>query len=359
MKAIADSLIPRKDNLQAWIGALLTAGRVPGLDASVAPTAANKLRYHYAKVYEHKYGQFKLANGEVLGFDTSPDKADKSYSYEIVDYAGYADWIGDDGVIMGEGSMSTTEHVGFMHRIGHKFSFTVFDLERAVKQGKQLPATRQRIAKKAHDAKMNWTFAFGDSGKKLHGLFTHPNIQVVLAPVSATATYSDNRDRLTENKDVDEILADLETIVETVPRTTNEELRTAKVCMPYHDISVLKRRRVGAGDGSLTIWQLIQDLYPDVQFMSLPECDDAKRVDPKTGTNTSSISGQCWIALPDLPADECGFVMVEPFTQRPPQEHDLKITTATHSKFGGFKCVQPLGVVRMDFVAADSQTAAP
>ena len=345
-------LTPRVDVLTNLVGSWMSNGKFQRqLDASTAPIAVQALQFVYARVYEESYGNLKAAMGQVLPFDTSPNPAHDTYKYKYLDWAGYADWIGDDGSVMGEGSMKMTEHIGFMAELGHAYSWTVFDLERAALDGQNLSAIPPRIARRVHEMFHNWVWLFGDPDKQIHGLFTHPNIQVVLAPDSAAGTYPDARAKLIEGKSVDEILADIETLVETVPRTTNEELRVRKVFMSERDMAVMKRKRVGAGDGVLTIWQMVQSLYPDVEFDTLPECEESKRVDPRTGTNTSNLTGRCWIAVPDLPADECGFVFPRPFTQRAPQEIDLKIRTITHSKIGGFKCTQPLGVVRMDFLA--------
>jgi hypothetical protein len=352
-------LVPKKDSLERFVAERFAKGQFERADDSVAPIMVEKLRYNYARVYEQTYADLKAAMGMVCPFDTSPDPAHDTYKYDVIDYAGYADWIGDDGSVMGESSIEMSSHIGFMHELGNKFSFTVFDLERAAMSGGNLLPTKQNAVRRTHEAKHNWTWLFGDGSKELHGLFTHPNIQVALAPMASTAVHSDNRDRLIENKSADEILADVETIVETVPRTTNEKLRVRKVFMPYADVSVLKRRRDGTGADSVTLWQLVQQMFPDVEFDTLPECDASKRSNPKTGVNDSGVSGRCWIAVPDLPADECGFVFPRPFTQRAPQESDLKISTITHSKIGGFKCVQPLGVIRLDFVAVDNATAAP
>ena len=352
-------LVPRKDALEHFTTDLFERSRFERADDSVAPIMVEKLRYNYAQVYEETYGDLKAAMGLVCPFDTSPDPAHDSYKYDVVDYTGYADWIGDDGSVMGESSVQMRSHLGFMHELGNKFSFTVFDLERAAMSGGNLSAVRQRAVRRTHEAKHNWTWLFGDAGKELHGLFTHPNIQVELAPMASTVVHGDNRDRLIENKSADEILADVESIVETVRRVTNERLRVKKVFMPDVDMAILRRRRDGTGADSISLMQLVRQFYPDVEFDTLPECDAAKRVNPKTGINDSGVSGRCWIAVPDLPADECGFVFPRPFTQRSPQEVDLKISTITHSKIGGFKCVQPLGVFRLDFVAVDNATAAP
>jgi len=354
-------LVPRKDTLTGLVASWIHDGLSERMDDSVAPIAVEALRFNYAQIYEETYGQFKAAMGEVLGFDTSPSPGHDTYKYEVMDYAGYADWIGDDGEVMGEGSMQLTSHIGFMHEIGHEFTFTIFDLERAALDGKQLPATRQSIARKTHEHLHNWVWLFGDQDKQIHGLFTHPNIQVVLAPEASTAVQNDQRDRLIVNKTADEILADVALMVDLVPETTNEGLRVRKIFMPREDINVMKHRRASTsgGDGTLTVWQLVQSLYSDIEFDVLPECDSAKRLDPRTGTNTSNLSGRCWIAVPDAPADQCGFVLSRPFTQRPPQADRLKVTTITHSKIGGFKCIVPLGVVRLDFIADDNATASP
>lgn len=352
-------LVPRKDTLTGLVASWISGGKFERVDAAVAPIMVEKLRHTYARIYETQYRDLLAAQGMVLGFDTSPDPADDSYRYEVLDFAGYADWIGDDGQVMGSGSMQLTPHLGFMHEIGHSFEFTVFDLERAAKDGRNLPSVRQRAAFRAHQEKHNWVWLFGDPDKEIHGLFTHPNIQVVQAPLAGTATHSDNRDRLVENKSVDEIIADVAAMVDLVPETTNEALQLKKIMMPRVDVNVLKHRRVGSGDGTLTIWQLIQSMFPEIEFMVLPECDATKRLNPKTGVNDSSVAGRCWIGVPDAPVDECGFVLTRPFTQRAPQERDLQVKTITHSKIGGFKCIVPLGVVRLDFIAIDDATAAP
>jgi len=362
-RATIDSLglIPRADVLDRFVRKLDADGKYTNIrfDDSVAPIMVEALRYNYSRVYEEQYAELKAAMGMVCPIDSSPSPADDSYKYDVIDVGGYVDWIGDDGTIMSEGFATMRSHLGFMAEAGGKISYTVFDLERAAASGRQLEPMRMRAERRKHEAKHNWVWLFGDPEKQLHGLFTHPNIQVVLAPLASTAVHSDQRDRLIQNKTLDEILADIETIVETPYLTTKGAVRVRKVFMSPADMSTLRRRRDGTGTQSVTFLSIIQAMYPNVEFDELFECDPDNRLNPKTGINDSGLSGQCWIAVPDLPADECGFVMARPFTQRAPQEVDLKITSITHSKIGGFKCLQPLGVVRMDFVAPDNNTATP
>ena len=94
-------------------------------------------------------------------------------------------------------------------------------------------------------------------------------------------------------------------------------------------------------------------MIPGVPPSYLQQADNSHA--PEWAVDILTANGS--VAVPDLPADECGFVFPRPFTQRAPQEKDLSIETITLSTIGGFKCVQPMGVVRMDFVAVDSATA--
>ena len=356
-RADALHLVPRVDQLERTIARIVEGGdHLQTLDAETSQIAVEKLRHAYAKVYEVKNGQFKAAMGEVLPFVTDVPASADSYKYKTLEALGYMSWIGEDGSYSGTGSAIMAEHVGFVDKAGGEYTHTIFDLERAVATGLDLPGQDARNLKKRADAKQNWVALFGDPNKKILGLFTHPNIQVAMAPMSSSATHSDSRDRLIENKSVDEILADVETITETGPRSTLFEHRTGKVFMSGHDISVLKRRRVGAESQAMTIWQMIQSVFPEISFERLNECDEVNRVNPETQRNDSGVAGRCWIAVPVAPADECGFVFSRPLTQLAPQQDGFKLRVLAHAKFGGFKCLIPLAVVRMDFVARDNDT---
>lgn len=360
-------MIPRIDTLTGLVGSWVASK--PGWtiarnDDQLAPLMAMKLIHQYTSIYEHKYPEFQAANGEVLPIDSSVPHTAASYKWYSIDFTGYAAWIDDDGTIMPTSELKASEHIGYIARAGHKFSFTTMDLERAAAANVPIPAMKQRNAKRAHDAKRNWTWLFGDSSKKLVGLCNHPNIQIEQAPDGAAGTHGDARDSLVENKTNEEILADIETVVETIPRSTLNIHFVAKVYMPRRDIQTLKRRRLGAGDGTLSLWDYIQSNYgtgdgnqPAVQFLELNECDPAFRLHPEYGTDTSSIYGRFWIAIPRASSEELAFIMAKPFSQEAPQQVDLKITTITTESYGGCKCQIPTAVLRFDFNAVDNATA--
>lgn len=360
-------IVPRVDALQRVVSECVEGGRFPNrFDDSLAPIAVEKLRYSYTAVFEIEYPEYAAAMGRVLPVDTRVNPADDTWDYWTVDQAGFADWIADDGTIMPSGSMTAFRTIGHMAEMGHKYDVTLLELERATHAGVQLSTLKQANARRVHEAFTNWVWLFGDPAKKLLGLINHPNIQVTLAPTAGGAPFGDNRDRLIENKTIDEILADIEDLIERVPRSTIRAHYVAKVFMPYTDVSHLKRRRMGDGGPDRSVWEYIQANYgsptaehPAVQFEVLNECDPNFRAHPRLQTDTSGISGRFWLAVPAASLDELAFIRARPFTQRPPQEVDMKLTHITHSKVGGCKCQIPLAVHRKDFIASDNATASP
>ena len=328
------------------------------LDDSNAPLMIEKLRYTYSQPFELVFPEYAAANGEVIGIDTRVPPGADEWEYWTVEQTGFASWIGDDGKVAPNGSAKYKRFKGSMSEMGHIWDVTLFDLERAAMQGLPLASMKQENARRTHEAKTNWTWLFGDSAVGLDGLITHPNIQISQAPAAALAPLGDDRDRLIENKTNDEILADIEDLIELIPKTTIRAKFAAKVAMPYKDIALMKRRRLGAGDGTLSLWDYIQSNYgspqgehPAVQFMTLNECDPAFRAHPETGTDDSGVSGRFWLAIPQASLDELAFIRARPYTQRTPQEDGFVLKHPTHSKIGGCKCQIPLAVHRKDFLA--------
>lgn len=354
LREVMDSLqvIPRMDRLEV---VCIDACRRNGYDEQLAPIWAEKLRFTYAKVFETKYPEYMAANGDVLPIDTI-DAAATEWEYYLVDQAGYADWIDDDGHVAPSGAIKARRFTGPTHELGHRWDMTVFDLERAAKSGLQLSSMKQKNAKRTHDAATNWVWLFGDSSKNLPGLCNHPNIQITVAPLKATPGTVRVWDSNATN---DEIASDVSLLIDTVAESTLEAYHAAKVYMPPALFRVLRNRVLpSTASGFASLLQLLQDRYKGdetgqgkVTFHTLNECDGSRRLNPKTGSDDSGITGDFLLALPPDNKDELAFVRARPYTQRPPQERDLIMHHLTHSKIGGCKCQIPLAVHRLDFLA--------
>jgi hypothetical protein len=328
-------------------------GRRGRCDWQNAVMMAEKLRYIYPKIMETEYPELLAANGGVLPIDSSPDPADETWRYYRIDQQGRAAWIDDDGTFAPSNSMTLRQVDGRLAEFGHKWDLTIFDLERAAKHPNiALPMLKGKMAKRAHDEWKNWVWLFGDADKGMPGLCNHPNITHLLAPLNAGTT-----SRLWANKSDDEIFADVAAVIDRVPVDTKRSHYVAQVFLPLALVQACMRRFIAAtAQGSVTLWDRIKANYAGdetgqgkVEFKILNECAPAYRLDPKTGTDTSGISGDFIMACPPSDPDVGAFVSARPFSQRPPQEVDLKVSTLTHEKIGGCKLQAPLAFVVMRF----------
>lgn len=343
-------IVPRLDVLSALMeDALRSAGRV---DQQLAPIWAEKLRHTYTKILEVTFPELAAANGDVLPIsNVSP--AMLEWEYFMIEQTGFADWIDDDGQVAPGSAVKARRFTGTMAPIGHKWHVTLFDLERAAEADLPLSNLYQRAAKRAHDAKTNWVWLFGDATKAMPGLVTHPNISKSMAALNAGVT-----SRLWANKSDAEIIADVVTLIDRIPQDTLEQEHAATVFLPARLIRLARARKLsGTNDsGMASLWDYIKNLYSGddsgqgaVKFRALYEADATRRSNPVGGGDTSGIAGDFMIAIAGLPEEELAFIRARPYTQRPPQERDLVLHHMTHSKIGGCKCQKPLAVHRMDF----------
>lgn len=341
-------IIPRLDAIVSEAQWMAQRGRC---DAQLAPIWAEKLRHSFGAAVEVKYPEYMAANGDILPIDTSVDPAALEWEYFMVDSVGVADWIDDSGRIAPNSAISMSRHVGAMKEMGHSYDWNIFDLERSASAKLPLSDIKSKAARRAHDAKTNWTWLFGDSKLGMPGLASHPNISVSLAALNAG-----NSSRLWSQKTADEIATDMGVLINTIANNTLGAYHASTVLVPRNLFQRLRDLRLGAGDGFASVLDWMENRFKGdasgagkVSFKIMNECQGTLRRDPLTGTDTSGISGDFLLAYPSADKSELSFIRARPFTQRPPQEQDFVVKNLSHSKIGGCKCQIPLAVHRLDF----------
>jgi hypothetical protein len=352
IKETADMLcvVPRQDSLAEDLAPIARKHRG---DAQLAPIWAEKLRHTYSKVMETIYPELEAASGSVLPVDSSIDPAALEYEYFKIDSVGFASFIDDDGKLMNTGALQMSRYTGKCREIGYRYDVNQFDLERASSAGLALVNLHGKQAKRAHDALTNWVWLFGDSERGLPGLCNHPNITVQVAALNGGST-----SRQWANKTADEIATDVSRMINSIAQNTLEAYHAATVFLPHDLLRRMRDLRISTGgDGYASVLGWMQDRFSGdpvtgqgrVEFRSLLMADADRRLDPRTGTNTSGISGDFAIVLPKASSDELCFLRARPFTQLAPQDEDFSMKYLTHSKIGGVKCQIPLAVTRFDF----------
>ncbi len=354
-KQLADyHVIPRLDSCVHFFRELAVKGVLERHDWSGAIVLAETLRQQMAQLLKTKYPDLPVANGDLLPIDSSASPHHETWRQYIVDEQGYADFIDDDGTLAPNQSATMKMFEGRFANIGHKYDWTIFDVERAAAEGYQLQSSKAKNAKRYHDALKQWVFLFGDSKRDIKGLVNHPNINVMLAALDA-ATSTTRQWALKTNA---EILVDVQRLVNAVPVETIRQHFTARVYLPHAFQLICQGRFIAAtATATVTLWDQILSMYQGdstgqgkVEFLILNECDPLLRRDARTGTDTSGITGYFALALPAKNSDAV-FKVARPFTQLPPQQEDLKVNVLTHEKIGGARLDYPRSIARMDFPA--------
>lgn len=355
-----NDLIPRLDTLQALalsFAVQLGGFQVGRTDDTTASIWAEFLRSYSSKVLEHKYPDLPCAEGAVLPVMTDMDPGAEEHIYYSIESGGYADWIADDGTVAPNSWISTGRHVGYASEMSAGYSLNFFELEKAAFAAKgmgpkiSIDATKSKQDRRNHEAKTDWTWAFGDTDKRLIGLFNHPNITVTMAPLNAGAS-----SRLPENKTNDEIAADVAELIQAVPRQTLGQHFVSEVWVSRPFMELCMNRRLGAGDGLLSLWQYLVDRHKGdetgqgkVSFRVLNYCDPLFRRHPKYNDDRSGISGEFMFAVSKLDKDEAHFKRARSYTQLPPERKGFNTFHQSHSKIGGAVIKRPLAFHRFDF----------
>lgn len=364
------ALFPRLDEVEEFVE---QGARAHRLDWELAPIWARNLVSTFTKVFEHKYPDLQFVSGDVLPI-VSVDPADREWEYFEVDYGGAADFIDDDGHKMPAlPPMRAGRHAGKMRSLGASYEMNFFDEERWSKAssrgnlpGINLLASKQKQAKRAHDATTDWLWAFGNAEKGMPGLLNHPSISVSVAALNAGAT-----SRLPENKTADENFADFVALVDQVASDTLELYHAAEVWLPHSHMRTLRSQFIASTDsGMVTVWDRIKTAFAGddtgqgkVTFRPMMYADASRRLDPRTvkgnpslgplagsGSDTSGLSGNFMLALPPKDKEELCFIRARPYTTRPPREvDDFNTRFVTISKIGGCKMQVPRAVHRLDY----------
>ena len=105
-------IVPRLDHLTALC---VDACRRNAMDEQLAPVWAEQLRHSYTKIFEVKFPEYAAANGDVLPIDTEVNPAKTEWEYFMVEAAGYADFIDDDGKVVANEAPADSQRPWF-HR---------------------------------------------------------------------------------------------------------------------------------------------------------------------------------------------------------------------------------------------------
>jgi hypothetical protein len=306
-------------------------------DSATLPLFARQLEQIMAETYEEEFPELRGAT-DLLPIETGVNEGARTFIFYLFTAVGFAKFISPSSTgSLPRVSLQGAEKVGFTQTMGNEYGWSTQDVRSAqFAGGLQLQSLLASAAKRAHDQLLHDTCLWGREDLGLPGLLNHPNITVTDAANGAGAS------PLWANKTVDEIIADIRVLVTTPKNLSFNRLIVNRVLMAPAQMDIIKYARVGAGDGSMSILSLLEDLFRGVSFEELNELDDAE-----SDSNLASNSLFAYIAGDKKKAS---LVVPMPFRQHPVEQRSLEFTVPCESMTGGVKMAEPLMCHRMDGV---------
>lgn len=277
------------------------------------------------EIYETQYADLEA----LTLVNTKPvDEGAEFYVWRRYDSAGMAKIMstyaqGSPGV-----EVNGSENISRLYSVRNHYGFNIQEIRAAKKAGVGLDVMKSVAAKRAMAEELNRIALLGDDEWQLVGLYNQPNAQTYTVPADGAG--GGGGSTAWEDKTVDQIIRDIFGILDQIPTVTLEIEKPKRLLLPHSRLRLIANRRIGPGDGALTILKYVQGERPEVEIRGALLLDTAG-----DGGGTRMVAYD-----PDRAVIE--WLVAIPFEQFPPQWSGLKYVIECHARAGGVVLRRPL-----------------
>lgn len=298
----------------------------------------NQLEFVITRAYEFKLRELRMANGEILPIRATVPRGLKSWAYEMFEPKGFAKFFTSASWRdLPRADVSGTKTTGTVEEFGVAYGYTLGDIEQSQVTGKDLPALRSQSAKRAFDQLLNDVGINGKDELNLQGLANYPNMIVLDAPAGAAGATKWTTTGATA-KTALEVLADLNSLVDTMLDVTKDIERPNVIQMPRAERRRLQLLKLGVGQDSKSVLNQFLEDNPEIEEVGI--LSDLESSAANAGPAVLAFRRNpeaLWLEVPI------------PFEQHGPMQDGLEFGVATRGSTGGVISVYPLSLLRMDF----------
>lgn len=201
--------------------------------------------YVEAGVYRARFPGIRYPG--LIPVDYSAPEWIKTVTYYSMDISGRADWIADrasDIPVVGT-RLAQDETAIQMAGIGYDYGLE--EVNQAQMLGINLSGEKASAARLIYERTVDNLAFSGDTEKGWKGLYNNASVPATSAPTGDWATATE-----------DQILADINDILSGVYTATNEIAMADTLLLPSTKLQFIASKRLGDGNGTLTILQFIQ-----------------------------------------------------------------------------------------------------
>lgn len=185
-----------------------------------------------------KYPAFDYAS--YMFVDTSGDRSDIGSLFYSGDIAGVAKFLNGKANDMPFADIATSQHIQENHIGGIGYEWSLFELERAAKSGRNLGVEKADAARRVAESFIFNIAMRGSTEKNMSGLINSAAVPTANVPNDGTGA-----SRLFDDKTADQVLRDVNACLNAPFNATRETQRANTLLLPTTRLQRLAERRVG------------------------------------------------------------------------------------------------------------------
>lgn len=301
----------------------------PRLDVAETVYFGRALEEIKAGAQEVKYEQLKGLT--LVPVNTSISPAKMTYTYKQYDGVGNAKMVKAYGKDFPRVEIFGKEFTFRFHSIGASFAYNFQEIRAAKSEGFPLEQRRANMARKAIDQQHEKILRDGDAALGLSGFLNIPGA------LDATGTMTAAGSGWGAGDTADAILGDLYAVSTYMVEQTKEVEKPNTMILPLSTYNYISQRRMGAGDGAMTVLQLF---LQNSQYIS--------QIVSWTALETAGAGGTKRGVVYRRDPEVLEYLAPVLFEQFPAQEEMMEFVVPVHGRTGGVVCYLPKAVAYFD-----------
>lgn len=202
------------------------------LDAGETLFFERQLESVESRIYEKKFRELKYRR--LIPVSNRDGEGTETITYYLYTKVGMANVIANPSDDLPRSDVFATRFTQKVHVIGTSFGYSTKELRSAQFSNTPLEMFKVDSARRAVREKENGITWLGDSAHGMVGLFAHPNIPVVQAPLNGAAA-----SRAWSAKTADEIIADIRILTSGIRDATNGVHEANTLVMPISQYDII------------------------------------------------------------------------------------------------------------------------
>ena len=328
--------------VQARAVALRAQAEAQGLrlDEGDSVFFARQLEHIIAQEFDIEYPE--LRGRVVIPITMEADPADLTITYREYDRVGMAKLISDYSQDLPRVDITGREITGKIRTIGASYGYNYDEVLASAKTGRDLEGRRAEMAREAILRKENILLLLGDSTHNLAGFLNFANVPTV----SAAATGVGGSKKWSD-KTADQMLADLNNLVNSIPEATYGIEQADTLLLPRACYHLAATKRIGR-DSNMTVLKFFVETNPYITSMDQVEVlnEIATAGVGGTGTGGTATRAMAYRRNPlkvraEIPQD---------FTSLPAQVEGFEWKVPCRSRLAGVIWHKPMSAAYMDAI---------